>query len=59
MKNLLLVILLILLAHQASASQEKLGITGNKVANKSIKTYPVKNSGEETVTKLNPVADLS
>ena len=35
------------------------GKTGNKVANKSIKIYPVKNSGEETVTKLKPVADLS
>ena len=43
----------------SSSTLDIVGKTGNKVANKSIKIYAVKNSGDEIVTRLNPVADLS
>ena len=43
----------------SSSTFEIVGKTGNKVANKSINIYAVKNSGDDIVTRLTPVADLS
>ena len=43
----------------SSSTLEIVGKTGNRVASKRIKIYAVKNSGDDTVTKLTPVADLS